>query len=82
MKLDNSWASLDGIDRVGFPVPDPIHIYAVCVMFKCYHAIRLGHPELVNRAFKARQFDAIHSLLLDYTRHFADEISLRHLDSD
>ena len=40
MKLDNSWTSLDGIDRVVFPVPDPIHIYAVCVMFKCYHAIR------------------------------------------
>ena len=39
MKLDNSWASLAGIDRIGFPFPDPVHIYTTCVMFKCYHAI-------------------------------------------
>jgi hypothetical protein len=41
MKLDNTRESLDGIDRVGFLDPDPIHIYTVCVMFKCYHA---SHP--------------------------------------
>jgi hypothetical protein len=28
MKLDKSWAALDGIDRVGFPDPDAISIYS------------------------------------------------------
>jgi hypothetical protein len=49
MKRFNTWASLDGLDRVGFPDPDPIHIYSVCVMFKCYHAIRTDYaPILMN----------------------------------
>ena len=48
MKLDNTWASLDGIDRVGFPDPDPIHIYTVCVMFKCYHAIRNDYATILD----------------------------------
>ena len=35
MKLDDSWASLVGIDTVAFPGPDPIHMYTTCVMCKC-----------------------------------------------
>ena len=48
MKLDDSWASLVGIDRVGFPDPDPIHIYTTCVMFKCYHAIRKNYATTLD----------------------------------
>ena len=50
----------------------------ICIAFKCYHAIRLSHPELVKRAIKSKVFDEIHLLLLEYVRQFADELSLRY----
>ena len=55
MKLDSTWASLDGIDRVGFPDPDPIHLYTVCIMFKCYYAIRNDYATTF-RKFTARLY--------------------------
>ena len=59
MKLDDTWASLAGIDRVGFPFPDPSHIYTTCVMFKCYHAIRNDYATILNGCFAHNDFSEI-----------------------
>ena len=72
MRLDNTWTLLDGIDRVGFPVPDPIHIYAVCVMFKCYHAIRNDYATFVDGCIAHNDFSEIRSKTMLAT-HFASE---------
>ena len=48
------------------------------IAFKCYHAIRLGHPELVKKAVTSNMFDSLHELLLEYARQFADVVSLSH----
>ena len=61
MKLDDTWTLLDGIHRVCFPVPDPIHIYAVCVMFKCYHAIRSDYATILDGCFAHNDFSEIHN---------------------
>ena len=61
MKLDDSWASLVGIDRVGFPDRDPIHMYATCVMFKCYHAIRNDYATVLDACFAHNEFFESHS---------------------
>ena len=72
MKLDNTWTLLDGIDRVGFPVPDPIHIYAVCVMFKWYHAIRNDYATILDGCIAHNDFSEIHSKIVFLARHFAN----------
>ena len=77
MKLDNSWASFDGIesiDRVGFPDPDPIHIYTVCIMFKCYHAIRTDYATLLDRCISHNDFSEIHSKTIFLARLFASDL--------
>ena len=72
MKLDNTWASLDGIDRVGFPDPEPIHIYAVCVMFKCHHATRNDYATILDGCIAQPDFSSeIHSEAIFLARHFA-----------
>ena len=71
MKLDDTWASLAGIDRVGFPFPDPSHIYTTCVMFKCYHAIRNDYATILNGCFAHNDFSEIHSKTIFLARHFA-----------
>ena len=48
MKLDNTWASLAGIGTIGFPDPDPIHVYTVSAMLKCYHAIQNDYATILN----------------------------------
>ena len=73
MKLDNTWASLDGIERVGFPDPDPIHIYAVCVMFKCYHAIRNDYATILDGCLAPNDFSEMHSKTTFLARHFASD---------
>ena len=71
MKLDDSWASLVGIDRVGFPDPDPIHIYTTCVMFKCYHAIREDYATILDGCIAQNDLSEIHSKAIFLAGHFA-----------
>ena len=71
MKLDNSWDSLAGIDRIGFPFPDPIHIYTTCVLFKCYHAIRNDYATILDGCFAHNDFSEIHSKTMFLAKHFA-----------
>jgi hypothetical protein len=73
MKLDNTWASLDGIDRVGFPDPDPIHLFTVCVMFKCYHAIRNDYATILDGCIAHNDFSEIHSKTIFLARLFASD---------
>ena len=74
MKLHNIWTLLHGIDRVGFPVPDPIHIYAVCVMFKCYHVIRNDYATILDGCIAHNDFSEIHSKTMFLARHFANDV--------
>ena len=71
MKLDDSWASLAGIDRVGFPDPDPIHIYTTCVMFKCYHTIRKDYATILDGCIAQNNFSESHSKAIFSAGHFA-----------
>ena len=71
MKLDNTWTALDGIHRVGFPDPDPIHVYAVCVMFKCYHAIRNDYAIIIDGCIDQNNVSEISSKVFFLARHFA-----------
>ena len=71
MKLDNSWASLAGIDRIGFPFPDPIHIYTTCVPFKRHHAIRNDYATILDGCFGHNEFSETHSKTIFLARHFA-----------
>ena len=71
MKLDDSWASLVGIDRVGFPDPDPIHIYTTCVMFKCYHAIRKNYATTLDGCIGRNDFSENHSKVIVFAQGFA-----------
>jgi hypothetical protein len=71
MKLDNTWASLDVIDRVGFSDPDPIHVYPVCAMFKCYHTIRHDYATMIGECIADNDFTEIHSKTIFLARHFA-----------
>ena len=60
MKLDDSWASLVGFNRVGFPDPDPVHMYTTYVMFKCYHVIRNDY-EIIDGCIVHIDVFVIHS---------------------
>ena len=71
MKLDDSWASLVGIDRVGFPDPDPIHMYTTCVMFKCDHAIRNDYATIWDGGITHNVCSETHSNTILLARHFA-----------
>ena len=71
MKLDNSWASPIGIDRIGFPSPDPIHIHITCMLFKCYHAIRHDYATILDGCFALNEFSEIRSKAIFVARHFA-----------
>ena len=73
MKLDDSWASLVGIDRVGSPDPDPIHMYTTCVMFKCYHAIRNDYATILDGCITHNVFSEIHSKTIFLARLFATD---------
>ena len=81
-KAPASAACMSPVKRACLETPVQNDFKTLGIAFKCYHAIRLSHPELVNRAVRASQFDAIHEILLAHTRHFADEVSLRQLASD
>ena len=50
----------------------------IIVAFKSYHAIRLSHRELVDKAIQCNIFDAIHELLIAYARTHASEFLHRH----
>ena len=71
MKLDDSWASLGGIDRVGSPELDPTHMYTTCVMFKCYHAIRNDYATILDGCIAQNDFSDIHSKTIFLAGHFA-----------
>ena len=73
MKLDNSWDSLDGIDRIGFPFPEPIHIYTTCVLFNCYHAIRNDYATILDGCFAHNDFSEIHSKTMFLAKHCAPD---------
>jgi hypothetical protein len=72
MKLHDTWALLDDIDRAGFPVPHPTHIYAVCVMFKCYHAIRSDYATILDGCIAHNDSSEIHSKIMFLAKHFAN----------
>ena len=71
VKLDDSWASLVGIDRVGFPDLDPIHIYTTCVMFKRYHAICKDYATILDGCIAQNEFSDIHSKAIFLAGHLA-----------
>ena len=71
MKLDDSWASHGGIDRVGFPDPDRFHIYTACVMFKCYHAIRNDHATILDGCIAHNDFYYLFSKDIFLASHLA-----------
>ena len=48
----------------------------LCVAFKTYHALKMGHSELIQKAVRSEQFDRVHEFLLDYLRCFTLESSL------
>ena len=73
MKLDDSWVSLVGIDRVGFPDPDPIHMYTTCVMFKCYHAIRNDYASILDGGIARNDFSVMPSKTIFFVRHVATD---------
>jgi hypothetical protein len=70
IKLDNTWESLDGIDRFGSPDPDPIHIFTVCVMFKCYHAIRNDYATMIDGCIAHNDYSILHSKTVFWASHF------------
>ena len=49
----------------------------IYVAFKAYHAMKMGHRELINKAINSNKFDRVHVLLLEYLRCYASESSLR-----
>ena len=69
MKLDDSWASLVGIDRVGFPDPDPIHMYTTCILFKCYHALRNDYASILGGCIAHNNVSVSHSKTICWARH-------------
>ena len=69
MKLEDSWASLVGVDRVGFPDPDPIHIYTTCEMFKCYHAIRKDYATNLDGCIAQNDLSEIHTKAIFLAQH-------------
>ena len=71
MKLHDSWASLAGIDRVGFPYPDPIQIYTTCVMFKCYDAICKEYATILGGCIAQNDFSETHSKAIFLAGHVA-----------
>ena len=71
VKRHDGWTLLDGIDRIAFPVQDQIHIYAVCVMFKCYHAIPNDYAVILDGCIAHDHFSKIHSTTMFWARHFA-----------
>jgi hypothetical protein len=71
IKLDNTWESLDGIDRVGFPDPDPIHVYTACVMSKCYHAIRNDYATMIDGCIAHNDHSILHGKIVFLADHFA-----------
>ena len=62
MRPDKIWILLDGIDRVGSPVPDTMNIYAVCVMFKCYHAILNDYETILDGCIAQHDSSEMHRI--------------------
>jgi hypothetical protein len=60
-----------GIDRVGFPDPDPIHIYAPSIMFKYDHAIRNDYATILDGCIAHNDFAETHSKPIFLARHLA-----------
>ena len=73
MKRDNAWASLLGIERLGFPNPDPNHLYLVGVMFTTYHALRFDFVSVINGCIAEDEFSAIHCKALFLANPFASD---------
>ena len=71
MKLDNSWASIDGVDSVGFPDPDRIRMYTDCVVLKCYHAIRNDYATILDGCVAHNDVSEIHSNTVFVVKHVA-----------
>ena len=44
------------------------------IAFSCYHALKLGHRELVDRACDSNDFDELHAKLLSFADAFARDI--------
>ena len=61
IELINTWASLDGIDRVALPHPNAIHVQSVCVMSKCYHAIPNDSATIINECAAPNDVSGSHS---------------------
>ena len=73
MRRDNAWASLLGIERLGFPNPDPCHLYLFGVMFKTCHALRFDFAPVINGCIADDDFSAIHCKALFLANFFASD---------
>ena len=51
MKLHNLWASPAGINKIGLPFLDPIHICTARALFECYHTIRNDYATILDGCF-------------------------------
>ena len=51
----------------------------LCLAFKCYHALRMGHPKRIIKAVKSSLFDDLHVQFLNDLAHFANDFALCHL---
>ena len=69
--------SLLTVQKACFVEPALNDLKTICVAFKAYHALKMGHRELINKAINSNKFDRVHVLLLEYLRCFASESSLR-----
>ena len=67
---------LTAVQKACLNRPTHCDLQIICVAFKAYHALKIGHSEVVQRAVKSGKFDRVHELLLDYLRCYALEASL------
>ena len=75
--LSTEWVNSSSISqRIGYPNPCSINIYANALMFKTYHALRSDFSKLISASVADKDFSDIDQRSIFLTRLFAEEMGL------
>jgi len=64
-KLDGQWLGMTPAKRLGIRSPNKTALTLITVASRCYHAIRMSHANILERASRARQYEEVHDLLFE-----------------
>ena len=54
-----------------------IDLKRICIAFKCYHVLRRGHIQTIERAQRTADFAVVYTSLRELVRYYAVEHGLR-----